>query len=293
MKTFFVLFALTNFVVAWAIETMPTKCLFSHGGQTRSTNCTEMNINAPKKIGGVCIYVGVEGSGVWRQGTWNPKANGKGRFVPSRVCDKGVEYAEIPEQEKVFGPQYIGTNLRSILKSPITSTLSSTDPALATQSPAVCYTAQNTTTFSAAQGLQCQSDMLQNGYCTLKQLNNHAFAERRFSGNWWVMYTDVKSRKFRVCIGGVSLVPTPESNPKYITVADESSMNAEQNIKACSYRNNPLLPALTEKVCNTQSACVQPNKTSCCEFVGTSWVYHVKKDQTKKCDSIVYEFEKP
>lgn len=298
MKSLLLSFLFMSTVVfAQGIKTKPVKCLFTSSGQVRSEFCTEMNTASTSKISGVCLYTGSAGIGVWKRGTWTPTKVGTARFSPTRICDEGVEYSQIQEEEQPVGPQVYGNNFRNLaVKSPLTSSLVPSNPAIQNRVPRVCYQTQNATNYAATKGLDCGSSIDVNGYCELKLLVKYtAPDERMYDGYWWVRYKDVVTRSFTICGGGATLINHPDEYPRYTQVDSTSNMLVDQDIKLCRYKASLTATKLTEKLCNKQSACGTANQTGCCAFTTSGlssterWHYYTAKSTKVACENIVHQ----
>ena len=243
------------FTSAFAGEKVrPTKCLYTQrnydgknfNGQQRFEWCSEMNPNNNKKTGGVCIFVGgkTDKSGTWNRGTWDPSKQGAKRFIFSRNCDQGVEFIKIQEDALAQGPRLFDTLINgsqvsdvSAKKNQPTSAVVQNDPKFQNKMPAICFLQQDPTSLASSNGQPCSGDVQANGFCELKDLgDNPGFAanNRRWHGNWWVQYTDVNKRAFRVCTGGVTLVTTGPEDRIYENINNVAPLEKSNEAKFCT-----------------------------------------------------------
>jgi hypothetical protein len=248
MNFLFLIVSLLSLNLAFAETIKPTKCLFMAGARKqnvslRSELCAEMITGGTRKIGGVCIF-----DRVWKRGTWDPTKKGSARFIAKRVCDQGIEYVSTADDALPQGPQFWNPASVDISGKIHTSKLIDSDKNLVNKVPATCFTGNDLTTLASTAGIQCNSDISSTGFCELKMLKNYPYSKRSLNGNWWIQYTDPTKRKFRVCVGGVTLVTATEKDPLYVQVENLPD-NFDGTPKICirKIKNTP-----TEFLCSVE-----------------------------------------
>lgn len=247
----FVLFV--NFFImlnGYSAITRPTKCIYGHGGtngQERFEWCSEMNPKLDKKIGGVCIFN--DDKNIWTKGTWVPSKEGKARFVLSRICDKGIEFASADDTTAIAGPKLFVDKLVDTEKANITSRFKPTDDLFKDKLPTLCYTGQDSTSGASRNPVLCSSDILEPNFCELKELSKVGRHKRSFNGHWWVQYPNAKKRDFTICIGGVVLEKANNQDPDYEIVDNIAPLQGHEAKFCLRNMDNGKTSNLTEIRC--------------------------------------------